>query len=105
MQPFFCDNGSMSELKVYGWVSFRGRTQTREVVAAHSLTEVARLAGYKRPSQLFQISSTGNGPEIAAAMQAPGIIFWHPLDERPLVWRQSDDKVEPPASHSHELLP
>jgi hypothetical protein len=84
----------MSQLKVYGWSSFRGRTQSREVVAAHSLAEVARLAGYKRPSQMFQLTATGNGPEIAQAMQEVGVVFWHPLDERPIVWRRSKDAIE-----------
>ena len=93
----------VSKLQVYGWVSFRGRTQSREVVAAHSLAEVARLAGYKRPSQLFNLSPTGNGPETAAAMSEPGVIFWHPLDERPLTWRRSAP-LSTPAVSSHDSL-
>lgn len=93
----------MGKLQVYGWVSFRGRTQSREVVAAHSLAEVARIAGYKRPSQLFNLEDTGNGPEIAAALSEPGVIFWHPLDERPISWRRSTPILSSP-SDSHDSL-
>jgi hypothetical protein len=84
----------MSALKVYGWSSFSGRTQTREIAAAHSLAEVARLAGYRRPTQLFQLGVTANGPEVAQAMEHPGVVFWRPLDERSASWRRRTPALE-----------
>jgi hypothetical protein len=84
----------MRPLQVYGWISFRGRTQAREIVAARSQAEVARLAGVSRPGQLFNLSDTGNAPEIAQAMAEPGAVFWHPLDERPIAWRRAGVAVE-----------
>lgn len=74
----------MSAIKVYGWQSFRrecptiGR-QTREIVAARSKKEAARLAGYARPSQMFNLCETGNPKEIEVAMSEPGAVFWEPL--------------------------
>ena len=75
-------------LKVYGWQSFRrecdpapnGSRQTREICAAHSMAEVARIAGVNRPQQLFNLGETGNKEELAAATASPGTIFWRPLN-------------------------
>lgn len=75
-------------LKVYGWTGNRyefppspnGSTQTREVVAARSLAEVARIAGrFHKPSRGWCFE-TGNDHEISLAMHRPGIIHWRPLD-------------------------
>lgn len=59
----------MRKLKVYRWQSFRrecptNHRQTTEVVAAGSKAEVARLAGFTYPSQLFNLCETGNQLEI-----------------------------------------
>ena len=79
----------MRKLKVYGWTSFRhecrpapnGSHQTREIVAAHSQAETARLSGHRRPSQMWYLCETGNANEIETAMSKPGTVFWHPLDD------------------------
>lgn len=79
------------KLKVYGWQSHHRTGQVRMIVAAPSQAAVARLAGYKRPSQLFNLSETRNATEREVALSAPGRIFWttmrtygepyQPLDE------------------------
>jgi len=86
------------KLKVYGWCGLRydmafkaacrshGREaprfhdiQSREIVAAHSQAEVARIAGAKGPWQLFNLCETGNEAEILLATSKPGTIFYKPI--------------------------
>jgi hypothetical protein len=74
-------------LKVYGWESFRNptpttRLQTREIVAAKSMAEAARIVGVKSPRTL-DLVETGNDLEIATAMAEPGVIFWQNINARP----------------------
>jgi hypothetical protein len=73
----------MKALKVYGWQDHRceckPRTQTREICAAHSMAEVARIAGYRRASQMFNLCETGNDFEIKTAMAKPGAVFWRSI--------------------------
>jgi hypothetical protein len=74
-------------MKVYGWQSFRNECkgphhQTREIVAARSKAEAARLAGYKHPARMFNLCETGNEREIAVAMTRPGVVFWAPISSR-----------------------
>lgn len=70
---------------MYGWPGWRqksptapnGSRQTREIVAARSWAEASRAYG-QRIDRNFA-STTGNEGEIAQAMSAPGVVFWHPL--------------------------
>lgn len=84
----------MAKLTVYGWQGWRSPAgQTREIVAAHSMAEAARLSGYKRPSQMFNLCETGNEREIAQAMSSPGTVFWCRIDDSyrsNLEWRRED---------------
>lgn len=83
------------KLHVYGWQGWRtecpaapnGGRQTREVCAAHSKAEAARVAGKKWAHQLFNFGETGNEQDIAAAMAQPGVVLWRPLDDRTGEWR------------------
>lgn len=73
------------KLKVYGWQAHRSEckvvhSQTREIVAATSKTEVARIVGVKSPSYLWNLGETGNTAEVAIAMADPGVVFWKPID-------------------------
>ncbi len=78
------------KLKVFGWQGWRpecpsapnGSKQTREVVAAKSKAEVARIAGKEYPGQLFNLGETGNSLELQLALSKPGVIFWTPINER-----------------------
>ena len=78
------------KLKVYGWQGHRqecppapnGNKQTREIVAAPSIAAAARAAGYSRPRQMFNLCETGNDDDVKRAMSEPGVVFWHPLDQR-----------------------
>lgn len=79
--------GSAVKVKVYGWQGMRHESpgthrQTREIVAARSKAEVARIAGVKGPNALFNLGETGNAAEIAVATGKPGTIFWRPIDTR-----------------------
>ncbi len=56
-----------------GWASHY--TQVEAIVAARSQAEVARLAGYDRPSQMFNLGETGNDAAIKAATSEPGTLF------------------------------
>ena len=69
-----------SKLKIYGWQSQRSSDQTREIVAAPSRAAAARLAGYQRPDQMFNLGETGNSQEIEIATSKPGIVFWTSLN-------------------------
>ena len=76
----------MREMKVYGWQGWRieapgnGHHATREIIAARSKAEAARLAGKRSPREMWCLCETGNKNEIAVAMMWPGMIFWSPLD-------------------------
>ena len=90
------------EWKVYGWQGHRkGAVQTREIVAARSKAEAARLAGYRRPGEMFNLTTTGNAVEIAVAMyySKRGCVCWRPLDVHdPLEWQRDplrQEKVSP----------
>ena len=76
------------KLKVYGWRSFRADApgfhhQTREVCAAKSQAEVARIAGVTAPYALDCLCETGNEHEVRVAMAEPGVIFWRGINENP----------------------
>lgn len=82
----------MRPLKVYGWQDRRleaegWHKQTREIVAARSQAEAARLAGYTRPGQMFNLGETRNEQEIATATAQPGVVFWRGLDAYTEPWR------------------
>jgi hypothetical protein len=78
------------KLKTYGWVGSRlecppapnGNRQTREICAAHSQAELARIAGVKRPSNLWNLCETGNKEEVVKVLSEPLTVFWRPLDKR-----------------------
>lgn len=75
------------KLKVYGWITFTPGApgnggQVRAVCAAKSAAEVARIAGVRRPSELFNLSDTGNDREIRAATLHPGKILVTPTSAR-----------------------
>lgn len=59
-------------LKVYGW---NESGKWHMIVAATSKTEAARLAGYERPDQMFNLSQTWNEGDIARAIREPGTLF------------------------------
>lgn len=73
------------KLKVYGWTGFRresnpshnGNPQTREIMAAKSKGEVARILSSKGK---VEITETEDAGEIQLATHMPGIIFWKPLN-------------------------
>lgn len=91
------------KLKVYGCRHMRsecppaanGGRQTREIVAAPSKREAARLVDPERPwmrPRLSEIEETGNDEEIKLAMSEPGVVFWCPLHElyrTDHVWRRA----------------
>ncbi len=74
-------------MKVYGWTAVidgdecaligddTWRRQARKFTAARSMAAVARAAGVKRPSQLFNLTETGNALECETALAEPGVIF------------------------------
>lgn len=76
------------KLKVYGFLASHpdaiygpnGSQQTRNVVAAHSVDEVLRLANITRSHYNWSGATTGNPREIAIAMTEPGVVFWVELD-------------------------
>lgn len=80
-------------MKVYGWQGYRTeagpRMQTRDIVAANSMAAAARAAGFKYPSQMFNLGETGNKHEIKTAMSAPGVVFWCPLDGYPQKFKRA----------------
>ena len=77
----------MAKLKVYGWLGglpsgFKlpehksHRAHARCIVAATSKAEVARIAGYRGPWVMHNLSETGNATEIEVAMAKPGTVFF-----------------------------
>lgn len=73
-------------LRVYTWQTFvrhggelSGGGQVRAVAAAASQVACARLAGVKRPGQLFNLCETGHDHSIQAAMSHPGEILVRPI--------------------------
>ena len=88
-------------LKVYGFIKNRfeserspnGSAQTRNVVAAHSVAEVLRLASITRAEYNWNGCVTGNADEIEIALSEPGVVFWTQPDERhrdASVWQRDD---------------
>ena len=81
----------MKPLIVYGWLGYRidcppalnGSRQTREIMAARSISEVNRATGLSRNYLSNYAGETGNANEIEVAMSEPGVVFWKPLDYRP----------------------
>lgn len=75
-------------LKVYGFTKWRaaaipalnGNRQTRNIVAAHSIAEVMRLADMSRNDYNLSGSETGNADEVVVAMSEPGVVFWVEFD-------------------------
>jgi len=67
-------------LKVYGWHGFRNGRQTREVMAATSISAVIKAHEHSKPSRAY-MSETGNPTEVAAAMSKPGTIFFRPVTD------------------------
>jgi len=73
-------------LKVYGVLGWRvgcpaapnGNRQTREVVAARSKAEAARLLGCSLHWLNSYGSETWNDRELVVAMASPGTVFWRP---------------------------
>jgi len=72
------------KLRVYRWLSLaiRGVKLSQSnlsyvvIVAATSKQEVARIIGKDRPSQLWNLTDTGNASEVATAMSKPGTVFY-----------------------------
>jgi len=91
------------KLRVYVWEGVRGECpthspMTREIVAATSQVEAARIAGVRSPRQLFNLCETGNADELATARAEPATVFWRPLDAYGDVWR----RATPPAGRDAE---
>lgn len=85
----------MRSLKVYGWVGFRTRKeghagQTREIVAAKSMAEAARVAGIKPHYLRTYGCETGNPEELRVALADPGVVYWRPLDDYKGDYRRAD---------------
>lgn len=83
-------------LKVFGWQGHRteavtvagsSRDRTREIMAVKSQAELLRLVGVKSAGSLRQLCETGNPAEVEAATKQPGVVLWHPLDERSPIFR------------------
>jgi hypothetical protein len=80
-------------LKVYGWQSMRyeckgPHRQTREIVAAKSKAEVARIVGVKSPQALFNLGETHNALELSVALANPGVVFWAPINDRAAYYKE-----------------
>ncbi len=56
-----------------GWESHYA--QVEMIVAARSQAEAARLGGYDRASQMFNLGETGNALSIETALAEPGTLF------------------------------
>lgn len=72
---------STRKLKTYRWVQMLKGGQYEMIVAAHSKAEVARIAGYDRPDQLWNLGETGNKDDIETATAKPGQIFYARLND------------------------
>lgn len=77
------------ELKVYGWVGFKGGGQLRLIVAAPSFAAAQRAAV---AAGLFTIrkdysSVTGNEAELKAALAQPGVVLGRGLDDHRASYR------------------
>ena len=71
----------MKTLKVFGVGSYRsGVGQTREIVAARSMTAAAKLVGVSYRQMKDYGSETGNKEECELALSEPGEVFYHALD-------------------------
>jgi len=70
------------KVKVYGWQNFRNGKQTREVVAASSKAQVARIVGETGPWKLFNLGETWNKLENETAMSKPGAVFYQDINGR-----------------------
>jgi len=88
-----------TRLKVFGWYGHRReaakggrREQTREILAAHSITECLRITGEPTRAWLWQITETGNAAEIAAAMAEPGVVFWRQSDDYSGPWNRAEPR-------------
>lgn len=81
-------------LKVYGWDSFAGGVQTRNIMAASSVAEVRRLTGLSRADWEHAGSETGNDEELSIALADPRVEFFQPLDARPgEFWHRADGTI------------
>ena len=76
----------MKTLRVFGWTGWRPEEkgtkpngQTREIMAAYSKAQVARIVGVKSPARLFNLCETGNQDEILVTAKKPFAIFWAPI--------------------------
>lgn len=81
----------MRTLTVYGWTGYREGAQTREIVAACSKAEVARLAGYARPTQMQSLEATANEGEMLQALGEAGTIYHRPLHAHGAPWRSASE--------------
>jgi hypothetical protein len=84
-------------LKVYGVSNFRrecpsapnGSHQTRDIVAARSMAEAARLCDVSASHMRNYGGETGNAEEIAICTAVPGIVFWSPSGEYPRKYQRA----------------
>lgn len=98
------DHPSRHGLKVYGWIAIRRdlkpvhdhwQPQSRDICAAHSKAECARIAGVRGPWQLWNLAETGNPEEVALAMAKPGVIFYRAAGWfKPGGWKQARSTSE-----------
>ena len=63
------------QIRVYAWQDLHEGGQTRDIVAAHSVAEVLRLAGIPRSTYAWSGDVTDNDEEVAVAMAEPGVVF------------------------------
>lgn len=78
------------QLKVYSWIYYRhelparpnGNKQSREVVAAHSVAEVLRLAGITRSEYNWNGGPHASPFATKLALSEPGTVFYTSLDDR-----------------------
>lgn len=55
-------------------------SQTRDIVAAHSVAEVLRIANIPRSVYNWSGSETSNTEEVELAMSKPGVLFYKPIN-------------------------
>jgi hypothetical protein len=98
--------GYFGKLKVYVWVEQGGEgfeaafpeytkshnRQVRMIVAACSKAEAARCAGYKYPSQMWNLFESGNVIDAGVSLNEPCIVFWRPLGGHNLPYRRKEQR-------------
>ncbi len=93
--PIGDDRDARTGLKVFHWQGHRteahvgrSRGQTYEMCAVKSKAALLRLLNTTE-ARLFNLNDVINEEAAKIATAKPGTVFWHPIDERPVVWREA----------------